>query len=38
MLSSENQKLTDRIQFKSGPELLKKLDAYLLYLENHEFE
>lgn len=38
LLSKTNKKLIERIQFKSSVELLKKIDSYLLYLENHGFK
>lgn len=38
LLEKNDPKLIERIQFKSSPYLLKKMDAYLLHLENNEFK
>ena len=38
LLEKNDQKLVERIQFKSSPELLKKLDAYYIWLQNDGFK
>ncbi len=38
LLSNNNEKLIHRIRFKASAELLKKMDEYLLHLENNEFK
>ena len=38
LLEKNNAKLIERIQFKSSPALLKKIDEYLLWLENDGFK
>lgn len=38
LLEKPSEKLIERIQFKSSPELIKKMDAYAVYLENEGFE
>jgi DNA helicase II / ATP-dependent DNA helicase PcrA len=38
LLEKNDPKLIERIQFKSTPDILKKIDQYLLYLENEGFE
>ena len=35
LLAKKDEKLIERITFKSSADLLKKIDEYLLYLENH---
>ncbi|MDD2312226.1 MAG: AAA family ATPase [Petrimonas sp.] len=37
LLEKTDEKLIERIRFKSAPELLKKMDEYLLHLENNRF-
>lgn len=37
LLTGKDQKFIERIKFKSSADLLKKMDEYLLYLENHSF-
>ncbi len=38
LLTKNNEKLIERIMFKSSADLLKKIDDYLLYLENEGFK
>lgn len=38
LLGKKDKRLVERIQFKSSAEILKKIDSYLLHLENHAFE
>ncbi|MFN2430336.1 MAG: UvrD-helicase domain-containing protein [Cryomorphaceae bacterium] len=38
LLGKRNEKFIERIEFKSSAELLKKMDSYLLYLENNAFK
>lgn len=38
LLEKQDAKLIERIQFKSSPDLLKKIDEYLLWLENDGFK
>lgn len=38
LLEKNDPKLIERIQFKSSPELIKKMDAYLNHLENDGFK
>ncbi|MCA1760213.1 MAG: AAA family ATPase, partial [Bacteroidales bacterium] len=38
LLVKTDEKLIERIRFKSSAELLKKIDEYLLYLENEGFK
>jgi DNA helicase-2/ATP-dependent DNA helicase PcrA len=38
LLDKNDPKLIERIQFKSSPELLKKINEYLVYLENEGFD
>jgi DNA helicase II / ATP-dependent DNA helicase PcrA len=38
LLAKKDEKLIERITFKSSADLLKKIDEYLLYLENHGFK
>ena len=38
LLSKTDEKLIERIQFKSSAELLKKIDKYILHLENDGFK
>ena len=38
LLEKTDEKLIERIRFKSSNELLKKIDEYLLYLENEGFK
>jgi DNA helicase-2/ATP-dependent DNA helicase PcrA len=38
LLDKNDPKLIERIQFKSSPELLKKINEYLVYLENDGFD
>lgn len=37
LLEKNDAKLIERIRFKSSNELLKKIDEYVVYLENHGF-
>lgn len=37
LLTKRDEKLTQRIQFKASHELLKKIDEYLIHLENKAF-
>lgn len=38
LLEKNDPKLIERIQFKASTNLLRKLDEFLLHLENHEFK
>lgn len=38
LLSKNDQKLIDRIEFKSSSEFLRKMDEYFLHLENKAFQ
>lgn len=38
LLSKDDQELIERIQFKSSGAFLRKMDEYLLYLENNAFK
>lgn len=38
LLEKNDAKLIERIQFKSSPEIIKKLDEYVNYLENEGFD
>jgi DNA helicase-2/ATP-dependent DNA helicase PcrA len=38
LLEKNNQKFIERIQFKSSVDLIKKMDDYLLFLENNGFK
>ena len=38
LLEKNNAKLIERIQYKSSPEIIKKLDEYVNYLENEGFD
>jgi DNA helicase-2/ATP-dependent DNA helicase PcrA len=38
LLAKTDENLIERIRFKSSPELLKKIDEYILYLENDGFK
>jgi len=38
LLEKNNAEFIERIQFKSSPEILKKIDDYLKYLENEGFK
>lgn len=38
LLSKTDEKLIERIRFKSSGEILKKMDEYLVYLENEGFQ
>jgi len=38
LLEKPKPKLIERIEFKSSPEIIKKMDAYLVYLENEGFQ
>jgi len=37
LLDKTDKRLIERIRFKSSPELLSKIDEYVLHLENHAF-
>lgn len=38
LVQKTDEKLIERIRFKSSPEILKKMDEYLVYLENTGFK